>query len=57
MINEKDLQITTFRSGSPLAFMRIIHSPTGIMVSGEDITYYGLKKRLIGELEVKINEQ
>lgn len=53
MINEKDLSITTIRTGIKLK-MIITHKPSWIIVSGEGIGTHRLRVKLIKELELKL---
>jgi len=56
-MNETDLRIDTFTnygSHQPQP-MKITHLPSGLSVQGSDISLIRLKKRLMKELEEKIN--
>tara|TARA_Y100000310_G_scaffold345276_1_gene463340 strand:+ start:4080 stop:4271 length:192 start_codon:yes stop_codon:yes gene_type:complete len=57
MLNNKDLQIEVYTNISPIREMKITHSPTGEVAIGCGLVQSHLKKRLVKELERKINEQ
>ena len=57
-ISPLDIRIDTFRTARTLkgngVSMTIIHEPTGILVRGEGLSSYRLRKKLMEELEGKV---
>ncbi len=54
MIALQDLIVDTFTNATPVKVMRILHRPTGLVVIGEAVSSYSLRKRLMTELEQKL---
>lgn len=52
----RDLRIDAYTNSSRWVEMRITHEPTGLSVRGCEQSEYFLKKRLVEDLEVKINK-
>lgn len=62
VLDERDVRIDSFTNASPRPY-RLIHLPTGIIVSGEigaegqPKSEYKMKKRLWAELTEKVKEK
>jgi nucleoside phosphorylase len=49
--------IDVFRNGTPKVVVRVTHVPTGLVVSGEGLTVYGVREQLLEELREKLAEK
>ena len=52
----RDVRIDTITNMSSIAAMRITHEPTGLSVHGKGPNIPRLRRRLMADLEVKIQE-
>jgi protein subunit release factor A len=52
----EDVQVDTYTNSSPIVHMRLTHLPTGTTVKGGGRSHHRLRKKLMAELIMKLEE-